>query len=728
MPFRLAVLVLVSAVVPAARAAAPACDPSPAAAVLLEDLPDLPAIAALSAEDREERLSAVEAALAESPGDLFLHRLRQDLYRFASKDVRDERMPEVREEYARLAGENPGDAAFLYLHGRIADEERDEAFAAAVDADPDFPLGRLAMVGVELARGEVGKDAAEAHLARFIELCPHRPREILLFGSSAGSSAFWEEHLPPVRRQLEEDPAGHATAFTSLWALEFRLADVTEHDAVRERVARDVERLAALEERPRTVLAALKEGYELSGQPEAAAAVEREMVAASPCSDESVFATIEAWEAENPRPDAGAEGWAAWGRTLDEAAREWVERCPGRYLFWSSRLEAMMVMEEPDPAELLAVGLRSAELYGQWRGASSPSGYEQVAMAFLLHEVGIEHVPELLDQADAEARARREGRDLERYPEEMRPALLRSDLVHDWGRDALRARTHVARGELDVAERLLGELGERLDEIASHGDGTGKEVAAQRGRESELWKMRAALAEAAGHLPDALAYLLQAEATRPTDAPLWVQGLRPKEAEERIPELWSRLGGSPDALAALRGSTGARREVEAVEDYSPWEVAEGELPDFELEDLSGRVWTRAELAGKTVFVNAWATWCGPCRSELPAVQALHERFRERDDVAVVTLNMDSQVGVVAPFLEREELRFPVLLAEEYLREEMEVFGIPQSWIVDANGSLRRRQSGFDSAIPEEEWLDQTVAEMERVAAGGAAADGSGSSD
>lgn len=98
------------------------------------------------------------------------------------------------------------------------------------------------------------------------------------------------------------------------------------------------------------------------------------------------------------------------------------------------------------------------------------------------------------------------------------------------------------------------------------------------------------------------------------------------------------------------------------------------------------------------------------------IQALHERLADRDDVVVVTLNMDMNPGAIAPYLTKEGFTFPVLLAFDYLTEENEVFGIPQSWILDATGTVRFEQSGYDASVAEEDWLAEVETKLETAAA------------
>src|SRR5690606_27622587 len=60
--------------------------------------------------------------------------------------------------------------------------------------------------------------------------------------------------------------------------------------------------------------------------------------------------------------------------------------------------------------------------------------------------------------------------------------------------------------------------------------------------------------------------------------------------------------------------------------------------DFEAKDLTGKTWRLADLKGKVAYVNVWTTWCGPCRAEMPGLQKLYERWKDREDRIVLTIS------------------------------------------------------------------------------------------
>lgn len=111
-----------------------------------------------------------------------------------------------------------------------------------------------------------------------------------------------------------------------------------------------------------------------------------------------------------------------------------------------------------------------------------------------------------------------------------------------------------------------------------------------------------------------------------------------------------------------------------------------EQVQFSLKDLAGKTWTFSELRGKVVLVNFWATWCPPCRKEMPDLEALYEKFAAQ---GLVILGIsDEEAGKVEPFIRERKVTFPVLLDPKRKVNEMFVVdGIPKTFIYDREGKL-----------------------------------------
>ena len=111
-----------------------------------------------------------------------------------------------------------------------------------------------------------------------------------------------------------------------------------------------------------------------------------------------------------------------------------------------------------------------------------------------------------------------------------------------------------------------------------------------------------------------------------------------------------------------------------------------EHPEFTLKDLSGKTWTFSELRGKVLLVNFWATWCPPCRKEMPDLETLFGRFGSKG-LLVLGIS-DEEVAKVEPFIRERKVSFPVLLDPGRKVNEMFVVeGIPKSFVYDREGKL-----------------------------------------
>jgi peroxiredoxin len=108
--------------------------------------------------------------------------------------------------------------------------------------------------------------------------------------------------------------------------------------------------------------------------------------------------------------------------------------------------------------------------------------------------------------------------------------------------------------------------------------------------------------------------------------------------------------------------------------------------DFTLTDLQGKEWTLKSLEGKVVLVNFWATWCPPCRKEIPDLDALYSRFK---DSGFVILGISDEVDAkVRPFATAQKIKYPILLDPgRKVTERFRVAGIPKSFIYDREGKL-----------------------------------------
>ena len=93
---------------------------------------------------------------------------------------------------------------------------------------------------------------------------------------------------------------------------------------------------------------------------------------------------------------------------------------------------------------------------------------------------------------------------------------------------------------------------------------------------------------------------------------------------------------------------------------------------------------------------------------MPRLQKLIEQYKNRPDVQFVTLNMDENPGVIEPFLKEHNLELTVLPAYSYVEDTLKVMGIPQNWIVDANGVIRLKGVGYDATAKWETGMTEAI--------------------
>ena len=118
-------------------------------------------------------------------------------------------------------------------------------------------------------------------------------------------------------------------------------------------------------------------------------------------------------------------------------------------------------------------------------------------------------------------------------------------------------------------------------------------------------------------------------------------------------------------------------------------------PDFSLKTSSGKNIVLSKLKGKTVVVNFWATWCGPCRAEIPGFLEVYQKYKEKG-LEIVGIALD-QGGWndVEPFVKKFNISYPVVLGNERVAEQYgNIDVIPTTFIVDKNGNIVNRHIGY----------------------------------
>lgn len=117
-----------------------------------------------------------------------------------------------------------------------------------------------------------------------------------------------------------------------------------------------------------------------------------------------------------------------------------------------------------------------------------------------------------------------------------------------------------------------------------------------------------------------------------------------------------------------------------------------DLPSFKVQDVNGSTFNLQDLKGKKVFVNLWASWCPPCRREMPSIVKLANSV-DSNKVSFVLLSMDENFDKAKVFVKQQQLSLPVFYPAENLPVLLNVNSIPTTFIFDENGKLIRRIDG-----------------------------------
>lgn len=537
--------------------------------------------------------------------------------------------------------------ALFYAASLIGNNTQDALRRLTALASAEFPYPYLLIGQIHSYPKFRDNAALSTNLIRFVQACPsHLPAYALLAASGSG------EELGAVAVRLRAELMGRldaeaVTAYRWLWPIEFRVTPAAGHAALRLRIAQDIEELGLTGrmQEPEAV-AALREAYRSIGNDQALRAL--------PAPAErlpAVYAAERQWRSAHPVPgrEASQEEAARYYRALAEEAQSWLTRWPDEPMPYLRRLSALAKLPDSSEAELSTAGEQLISVQGRRPGRHlrNPAVLD-VAKVYVERGMRLDSVPGMVEVG---LRAAEETRVVAEYD------FLddRNHRVNEEARYLARILGRTVHFEWAAKTAKLESASEALDAMRKDLDAVGP-VATQKGTseflDAEYRKMRARLAELEGHSGTV--------------------------TDHRRP-----------ASEAKNQTVGATGQPEVAK------AAGLLLPPFRAEGLDGRVWTAADLNGKVTVLHLWATWCAPCIEELPYIQTLYEKLQKRNGVVLLSVNVDANPGVVAPFLQGKGWTFPVVLAHDYVEQVLPDLGIPRTWVVES-GIVRSEEIGFEA--------------------------------
>jgi thiol-disulfide isomerase/thioredoxin len=182
--------------------------------------------------------------------------------------------------------------------------------------------------------------------------------------------------------------------------------------------------------------------------------------------------------------------------------------------------------------------------------------------------------------------------------------------------------------------------------------------------------------------------------------------------QSEISSLQSQISSSQSQISSLRSdlSEAEGQVAELEKQIAALEGSQvGDLsPSFQLKDLDGKTVSLRELWGSPVMLNFWATWCGPCRNEMPYLQQIYEKWRDKG-LKLLTINLMESTSTVRQFMQDNNYSLPILLDTNFdVGSKYDITAIPTSFFIDKYGVIREWKLG---SFPSVEAIENSLSKI-----------------
>ncbi len=713
------------------------------------------------------RPGGMEILLAEHPDDFWVRRAYIDskvsgMQRLRGGSgipagpVEESVITKFRREY-EVRSEDP-EAAYLYAYALVHKNTAKsiEILNAIIQKTPGFPTAWITLAILHGYPNFYDHAETRKYTERFLALCPETTEPRV-----AGMAAQLDrsETLITYARNLRQRIAGKENSETlslypSLWQLESRLALPADQPEFRKRVENDITFLKGLDKSKQIqVNFLLLQAYQRVGNKVPMDDPAEDSTTVPPAVQMAQFLQAQSeWARSNPSPppDAGSQTRIAYYKRQLEFLDQWREKTPRHPVLLTLRITALAAIPGTPDDVLVQEGDHTLAVLRESPTGSLPPTILDVLKVWAQRRLELNRIPALVrevmeTQQKTPITAMIPGdSDLYggSYQKLMTQSLSWTTNTKGWG---ILATVYAQRGEFAQARSVLAEWKQDLDARRLMADELNEKIIARArsasagqqqapnnspvsGLESSFvygtpreealyYEAAAQLAAAEGRTLDALTFYqssLRLSYGRYVNPPNFMELDSGKEAAA----LWKKLGGTDTGWFAWLDSV---RTMPAPRPAGTprWSGTNKAIPQFSLADQSGRTWTLDDLKGKATLINVWATWCSPCRAELPLLQKLYEQIKNRSDIQMVTLNIDENRNLVGPYLNDNKLSLPALFAKSFVDDFAGSIGIPTTWIADTSGTIRIESLGFGGGG--DQWVQQTLKQIESVREGKTAA-------
>ncbi len=151
--------------------------------------------------------------------------------------------------------------------------------------------------------------------------------------------------------------------------------------------------------------------------------------------------------------------------------------------------------------------------------------------------------------------------------------------------------------------------------------------------------------------------------------------------------------GAVLAVILLLGITVTAVVLKKLEHHDTKAAVGLESPVFELKDSDGKLWKLADLRGKVVLLNLWASWCETCKEELPSIQNLINMEKNNNKLVFISVLYNDSPEKALAYMKTNGFAFPVLIDTGNIAGLYGITGVPETFIIDKKGTLKQRVVG-----------------------------------